>query len=153
MITLIEMPALSSTMKRGKVVKWYKREGDFVEKGEPLFEVETDKVNVEVESLASGFLRKILLEEGIQVPTNTPIAIIAESMDEDISSVIEAKPSISVSPGDSYGWIIAAKGTVDCDVDGTPGMWYGYAGTGKGIAYAHTDSSLQSALNTLCNTI
>ena len=100
MITLIEMPALSSTMKRGKVVKWYKREGDFVEKGEPLFEVETDKVNVDVESLASGFLRKILLEEGIQVPTNTPIAIIADSMDEDISSVIEAKPSVSVSPGE-----------------------------------------------------
>jgi pyruvate dehydrogenase E2 component (dihydrolipoamide acetyltransferase) len=100
MITLIEMPALSSTMKRGKVVKWYKREGDFVEKRETLFEVETDKVNVEVESLASGFLRKILLEEGIQVPTNTPIAIIADSMDEDISSVIEARSSVSVSPGE-----------------------------------------------------
>jgi pyruvate dehydrogenase E2 component (dihydrolipoamide acetyltransferase) len=100
MITLIEMPALSSTMKSGKVVKWYKREGDFVEKGKPLFEVETDKVNVDVESLASGFLRKILLEEGIQVPTNTPIAIIAETMDENISSVIEAKSSVSVSPGE-----------------------------------------------------
>jgi pyruvate dehydrogenase E2 component (dihydrolipoamide acetyltransferase) len=100
MITLIEMPALSSTMRRGKVVKWHKREGDFVEKGEILFEVETDKVNVEVESLASGFLRKILLDEGIEVPTNTPIAIIADSMDEDISSVTEAKPSVSVSPGE-----------------------------------------------------
>ena len=100
MFTLIEMPALSSTMRRGKVVKWYKREGDFVEKGETLFEVETDKVNVEVESLASGFLRKILLEEGIEVPTNTPIAIISDSMDEDISSLIGAKPSVSVSPGE-----------------------------------------------------
>ena len=97
MITLIEMPALSSTMRRGKVVEWHKREGDFVEKGEILFEVETDKVNVEVESVASGFLRKILLDEGIEVPTNTPIAIISESMDEDISSVIEARPSVSVS--------------------------------------------------------
>ena len=98
MLTIIEMPSLSSTMIKGKVVKWHKREGDFVEKGGTLFEVETDKVNVEVESLASGFLRKILLEEGIEVPTNTPIAIISESMDEDISSVIEAKPSASVSP-------------------------------------------------------
>jgi pyruvate dehydrogenase E2 component (dihydrolipoamide acetyltransferase) len=100
MITLIEMPALSSTMRRGKVVKWHKREGDFVKKGEPLFEVETDKVNVEVESLVSGFVRKILLEEGIQVPTATPIAIISDSMDEDISSVIEASSLVSVSPGE-----------------------------------------------------
>jgi pyruvate dehydrogenase E2 component (dihydrolipoamide acetyltransferase) len=100
MITLIEMPALSSTMRRGKVVKWHKREGDFVKKGEPLFEVETDKVNVEVESLVSGFVRKILLEEGIQVPTATPIAIISDGMDEDISSVIKAGPSVSVSPGE-----------------------------------------------------
>jgi pyruvate dehydrogenase E2 component (dihydrolipoamide acetyltransferase) len=100
MITLIEMPALSSTMRRGKVVKWHKREGNFVKKGEPLFEVETDKVNVEVESLVSGFVRKILLEEGIQVTTATPIAIISDSMDEDISSVIEASSLVSVSPGE-----------------------------------------------------
>ena len=100
MITLIEMPALSSTMRRGKVVKWHKREGDFVKKGEPLFEVETDKVNVEVEALVSGFVRKILLEEGIQVTTATPIAIISDSMDEDISSVIEASSLVSVSPGE-----------------------------------------------------
>ena len=98
MIIVIEMPALSSTMKKGKVVKWHKKEGDFVEKGETLFEVETDKVNVEVESLASGLLRKILLGEGIEVPVNTPIAIISDTMDEDISSVIGAKPSVSVSP-------------------------------------------------------
>ena len=98
MITVIEMPALSSTMKKGKVVKWHKREGDFVEKGETLFEVETDKVNVEVESLVPGLLRKILLGEGIEVPVNTPIAIISDTMDEDISSVIKAKPSVGVSP-------------------------------------------------------
>lgn len=105
MQTIIEMPSLSSTMTKGKVVTWYKREGEFVEKGETLFEVETDKVNVDVESLTSGFLRKILLGEGIEAPTNTPIAIISESMDEDISSVIEAKPSVSVHPaeGESYG--------------------------------------------------
>lgn len=97
MITVIEMPALSSTMKDGKVVKWYKKEGDAVEKGEVLFEVETDKVNVEVESLASGWLRKIIIEEGIEVPVHTTIAIISESMDEDISSVLESTPPISAS--------------------------------------------------------
>jgi pyruvate dehydrogenase E2 component (dihydrolipoamide acetyltransferase) len=98
MLTVVEMPSLSSTMKKGKVVTWFKKEGDFVDKGETLFEVETDKVNVEVESLASGFLRKILLEEGIEVPIHTPVAIISETMDEEISSVLEPTSSPMVSP-------------------------------------------------------
>ena len=98
MPTIIEMPALSSTMKKGKVVKWCKKEGDAVEKGEILYEVETDKVNVEVESLTSGFLRKILVAEDIEVPVNTPIAVLTESMDEDISAVVEAGPAPEVSP-------------------------------------------------------
>jgi pyruvate dehydrogenase E2 component (dihydrolipoamide acetyltransferase) len=97
MPTIIEMPALSSTMKKGKVVKWAKGEGDAVEKGEILYEVETDKVNVEVESLTSGFLRKILVGEGIEVPVNTPIAVMTESMDEDISAVLEAAPASEIS--------------------------------------------------------
>jgi pyruvate dehydrogenase E2 component (dihydrolipoamide acetyltransferase) len=97
MPTIIEMPALSSTMKKGKVVKWCKGEGDVVEKGDLLYEVETDKVNVEVESLTSGFLRKILVAEGIEVPIKTPIAVITESMDEDISAMVEATPVPDVS--------------------------------------------------------
>lgn len=97
MPNIVEMPALSSTMKKGRVVKWCKKEGDFVEKGEILYEVETDKVNVEVEALTSGYLRKILVAEGIEVPVNTPIAVITESMDEDISAVVEAEPVPEVS--------------------------------------------------------
>lgn len=91
MVTVIEMPSLSSTMKNGKVVKWHKREGDFVRKGEVLFEVQTDKVNVEVDSLVTGFLRKILLAEGLEAPVQTPIAVFAESMEEDISRAAEAR--------------------------------------------------------------
>ena len=83
MQTIIEMPKLSATMEKGKVVKWFKEEGDDLEKGEILFEVETDKANVEVECYASGFLRKILIEPGIEVPINTPIAVIADTMEED----------------------------------------------------------------------
>ena len=100
MLTIIEMPSLSSTMRKGKVVKWHKKEGDFVEKGETLFEVQTDKVSVEVDSLVSGFLRKILLGEGIEVAVNAPIAIIGENMEEDISSVVEAKPSAGIPPAE-----------------------------------------------------
>jgi pyruvate dehydrogenase E2 component (dihydrolipoamide acetyltransferase) len=97
MPTIIEMPSLSSTMKKGKVVKWHKRDGDSIKKGEMLFEVETDKANVEVDSIASGFLRRILLREGVEAPVNTPIAIISESLNDDISSVIETAPGIEAS--------------------------------------------------------
>jgi pyruvate dehydrogenase E2 component (dihydrolipoamide acetyltransferase) len=100
MHTIIEMPALSSTMREGTVVTWYKREGDPVKKGEALFEVETDKVNVDVESFVTGFLRKILIEKGIEVPIRTPIAIIADTLDEDISEVLGAEPSSPVPPAE-----------------------------------------------------
>jgi pyruvate dehydrogenase E2 component (dihydrolipoamide acetyltransferase) len=96
MHTAVEMPALSSTMKQGTVVKWYKSEGDSIKKGEVLFEVETDKVNVEVESFVSGFLRKIIIDEGIEVPIRTVIAIIADTMDEDIPADFEAARSVHV---------------------------------------------------------
>jgi pyruvate dehydrogenase E2 component (dihydrolipoamide acetyltransferase) len=100
MLTIIEMPSLSSTMRKGKVVKWHKKEGDFVDKGETLFEVQTDKVSVEVDSPVSGFLRKILLEEGIEAPVNVPIAIVCDNMEEDIPSVVEAKPSVGIPPAE-----------------------------------------------------
>jgi pyruvate dehydrogenase E2 component (dihydrolipoamide acetyltransferase) len=90
MPTVIEMPSLTSTMNKGKVVKWHRREGDSVKKGEALFDVETDKADVQVDSISSGFLRKILLQEGTEVPVNTPIAIISESLDDDIASFIGA---------------------------------------------------------------
>jgi len=90
MPTVIEMPSLTSTMNKGKVVKWHKREGDSVTKGETLFEVETDKADVEVDATISGILRKILLQEGTEVPVNTPIAIISDSLNDDIASFAPA---------------------------------------------------------------
>lgn len=89
MYTVIEMPTLSPTMKKGTVIKWYKKEGDYVEKGETLFEIETDKANVEVDCLVSGFLRIIVVEAGIEVPINSPIAVIASTLDEEIPSEFE----------------------------------------------------------------
>ncbi len=113
MLTIVEMPSLSSTMRKGKVVKWHKKEGDYVRKGETLFEVQTDKVNVEVDSLVSGFLRKVLLREGIEVAVNTPIAIICDSLEEDLSSALEAAslpglPSMERKP-DEAGFDISAR--------------------------------------------
>ncbi len=78
MATTVIMPKLGLTMKEGTIEKWLKQEGDRVEKGEPLVEIITEKLNFQYESPASGILRKILHPEGKVVPVTTPIAIIAE---------------------------------------------------------------------------
>jgi len=72
----ITMPKLSDTMEEGTVLKWLKNEGDYVQQGEPLFEVETDKAVMEVEAFVSGVLSTIFVQEGEKVPVGTPIAII-----------------------------------------------------------------------------
>jgi len=72
----VEMPKMGDTMEEGKILHWIKQEGDTVKKGEPLAEVETDKVNIEIEAFASGTLRKILVSEGNSAPIGAPIALI-----------------------------------------------------------------------------
>lgn len=72
------MPKLGMTMTSGKITKWLKKEGDKVEQGEPLLEIETDKVTMEEEATYSGVLLKILAKEGETVPVNQPIAVIGQ---------------------------------------------------------------------------
>ncbi len=72
----VEMPKMGDSMEEGKILHWIKREGDVVKKGEPLAEVETDKVNIEIESFFTGTLRKILIVEGESAPIGAPIAYI-----------------------------------------------------------------------------
>ena len=72
----IEMPKMGDTMEEGKILRWIKHEGDQVKKGESLAEVETDKVNIEIESFASGILRKILVPEGASAPIGAGIALV-----------------------------------------------------------------------------
>jgi len=76
------MPKLGLTMEEGTIIRWLKREGQRVEKGEPLFEVQTDKVVMEVEAPASGTLGKILTPEGETVPVVQVIAYILEPGEE-----------------------------------------------------------------------
>jgi len=78
----ITMPKLSDTMEEGTVLKWLKNEGDYVQQGEALFEVETDKAVMEVESFFSGVLSHILVQEGEKVPVGTPIAIIGGEVEK-----------------------------------------------------------------------
>ncbi|MFK7760758.1 MAG: pyruvate dehydrogenase complex dihydrolipoamide acetyltransferase [Candidatus Midichloriaceae bacterium] len=75
----ILMPALSPTMKEGNLAKWLKKEGDLVEAGEIIAEIETDKAIMEVEAVDEGIVAKILVEAGTKnVKVNDLIAIIAE---------------------------------------------------------------------------
>ena len=78
----ISMPKLSDTMEEGTLIKWYKAEGDYVQQGETLFEVETDKAVLEVEAFVSGVLSQILVHEGEKVPVGTPIGIIGGDIDK-----------------------------------------------------------------------
>src|SRR6266481_5764162 len=76
MPTNIIMPALEMAQETGKVVRWLKRSGDTVRKGEPIVEIETDKVTVEIEAPASGVLRDVTANEGDVVPVGRTIALI-----------------------------------------------------------------------------
>jgi pyruvate dehydrogenase E2 component (dihydrolipoamide acetyltransferase) len=73
------MPALELAQETGKLLRWIKAPGDAVRKGEPIAEIETDKVTVELEAPASGILQQVTAQEGDVVPVGHTIAVIAES--------------------------------------------------------------------------
>src|SRR5467141_1327404 len=95
MATQVVMPKLSPTMEEGQLSRWLKKEGDKVSMGEPLAEIDTDKATMEMQALANGVLRKILIGEGESAPLGQAIAIIGEA-DEDIAALlksIESRPA------------------------------------------------------------
>lgn len=82
----ILMPALSPTMEKGNLAKWFKKEGDKVKPGDVIAEIETDKATMEYEAIDEGTLAKIVVPEGTQdVPVKTLIAVLAEE-GEDIKA-------------------------------------------------------------------
>ena len=84
------MPKLSPTMETGIIAKWHKKEGEFVEPGELLLEVSTDKAIVEYQAIDGGWLRKILVAEGGEAAVNEPIALLTETKDEPFSTSLES---------------------------------------------------------------
>ena len=100
MATDVIMPQMGFDMEEGTVVRWLKAEGDHVDRGEPIVEVETDKATVEVESFASGLLRRIVITEGITVPVGQVIGIIGAA-DEDLPSSPAPSPSMGEDQDDS----------------------------------------------------
>lgn len=93
MATEVIMPALSPAQETGILIEWFKEEGDLIEKGEPLMEVETDKANVEVEATTTGILANITVNLGDEIPVGKVIALILA----DGESVTESKKEYSSS--------------------------------------------------------
>jgi pyruvate dehydrogenase E2 component (dihydrolipoamide acetyltransferase) len=92
MATKVIMPKLSPTMEEGQISRWLKKEGDKVSMGEPLAEIDTDKATMEMQALANGVLRKILINEGQSAPLGQTIAVIGEP-EEDIASLVSEAPA------------------------------------------------------------
>ncbi|ABV75028.1 branched-chain alpha-keto acid dehydrogenase subunit E2 [Rickettsia akari str. Hartford] len=97
----ILMPALSPTMTAGNLARWLKKEGDKVNPGEVIAEIETDKATMEVEAVDEGILAKIVIPQNSQnVPVNSLIAVLSEAREEkaDIDAFIAKNNNVSPSP-------------------------------------------------------
>ena len=99
MATSIVMPQMGYDMREGTVVRWLKKEGEPVRRGEVIAEIETDKATVEFESFAAGVLRKIIAREGVVIPVGQLIAVIG-TPDEPLPEglVAQAVPAVSQAP-------------------------------------------------------
>ena len=81
----VKLPRLGQGMESGTIVRWLKAEGEAVAKGEPLYELDTDKVTQEVEAEAYGVLLKIVVADG-EVDVGATVAVIG-AQDEDVSAI------------------------------------------------------------------
>src|SRR5688500_12628563 len=95
MPTNVIMPALELAQETGKVLHWLKSPGDTVKKGEPIVEIETDKITVEIEAPASGVLRDVTARAGDVVPVGKTIALIFASEEAGVAS---APAAVKASP-------------------------------------------------------
>jgi pyruvate dehydrogenase E2 component (dihydrolipoamide acetyltransferase) len=97
--TEVILPRLGQGMESGTIVRWLKSEGEAVEKGEPLFELDTDKVTQEVEAEASGVLLKIAVSEG-EVPVGRTVAFIGSEGEEVSVSEADEADEAEEQPSD-----------------------------------------------------
>ncbi len=103
MAEIITMPKLGFDMAEGTLVRWLVAEGEAVEKGNVIAEIETDKATVEVESTYSGVVKRHLVEEGAVVPVNTPIAVIGAPDEEINLEALIGKEVVSEAIGFKVG--------------------------------------------------
>jgi len=98
----ILMPKMGYDMTEGRLARWFKREGDLVSRGEPIAEIETDKVTIELEAFDSGVLQRIVAPEGARVPVGACIAILA-TPDEPVTLIPSIPASTAGAPADPAG--------------------------------------------------
>ena len=123
MITEVTMPSMGADMTEGTIVKWLKKEGDEVKRGDKLAEIETDKTVVEMESYGEGILKKIVIGEGQVVPVGDLIAYVGEEGDEipSTSSSSEETPSATIdSSNESTPTSISQNQTSGARVKASP---------------------------------
>jgi pyruvate dehydrogenase E2 component (dihydrolipoamide acetyltransferase) len=100
-VTKVVMPKLSDAMESGKIIKWIKKEGDRIQGGDILAEVETDKADVEMEAFGAGVLRKILVPAGETAAIGALIGVIAEPGD-DIAPLLSSAPAGAPAPAAAH---------------------------------------------------
>ena len=102
MATIVIMPKQGLMMEEGTITSWLKKEGEAVTAGEPLFEMETDKLTITMDAEASGTLLKIIHPEGDMVPITQPIAVLGEP-GEDVSALVggDAAPAQAAAPAEA----------------------------------------------------
>ena len=107
----LTMPKLGMTMTEGTVLQWLHQEGDVIEKGEPVLEVMTDKVNMEVEAPFTGRLMNIQAHDGDTLPIGAPLATLVDSTVEEVAETpsIRHEIPVLVSPASAIASTPAAK--------------------------------------------
>ena len=100
MAKTLMMPKMGFDMEQGKIVRWLKQEGDAVERGEKVVEIETEKVTIEVENFDDGILHTIVAQAGEEVPVGEPIAVVAQpGEDVDLAALnitVSAAPAAAI---------------------------------------------------------
>ncbi len=114
MSTEVKLPRLGQGMESGTIVRWLKREGDTIARGEPLYELDTDKVTQEVEAEVDGVLLQILVESG-EVEVGATIAVVGTDGD---GPAVE--PVTAPEPSDETAPVTPAPAPAVADADGTP---------------------------------
>src|ERR671929_843990 len=100
MVTELKVPNLGMDMEEADIIRWLVREGDEVEKGDPVLEIDTDKTSYEIEASANGIIRNLRGEEGETLPVGATLAYIAATGEEVTDPAKPSEASNGSGPGE-----------------------------------------------------